>query len=80
MTSTDIWKERLTIDKARRAKMKEAMEAYDIEVYYPARKALRLRCEKETGHNWVFRDTNPIGYPIFDCTICGATEIRPDDQ
>ena len=78
MTSKDIWTERLKIDKDRRTVMARAMDEYDRTVYYPARKALRLRCQEETGHNWVFRDTNPVGYPIYDCSICGSTEIRSD--
>ena len=76
---TEIWKERHSIDKARREKIRESMEEYDRTVYYPARKALTERCQEETGHNWVFRDKNPIGYPIYDCTVCGTTEIRADE-
>lgn len=75
--STKIWKEKGLIDRARQKKMSELMEEYDTTVYYPAKKALRERCEK-VGHLWRFRDTNPIGYPIFDCNQCGATEIRKE--
>jgi hypothetical protein len=74
----DIWKEKLTIDKARRDKVQELMADYDVNVYWPARKALVERCKNETGHNWRFRDLNPLNYPIFDCTICGTTEIRKE--
>lgn len=77
--STEIWKEKLTIEQNRRKKMTEAMDEYDRTVHWPARKALVERCRKETGHNWQFRDTNPVGYPIFVCSICGATEIRSDE-
>jgi hypothetical protein len=75
----EIWKERLELDQARRKKMNEAMDEYDRTVFWPARKALVERCKNETGHNWRFRDTNPLGYPIFDCTLCGTTEIRTDE-
>ena len=77
--ATDISSERYQIDKDRRAVMESAMKEYDKTVYYPARKALSVRCQEETGHNWSFRDTNPIGYPIYDCSICGTTEIRADE-
>ncbi len=75
----EIWEEKLRIDKARRDKMQELMSDYDVNVYWPARKALVERCKAETGHHWRFRDTNPVGYPIFDCTHCGTTEIRTDE-
>ena len=75
--STKIWKEKGLIERDRRNKMMEAMEAYDKNVYWPARKALRERCEK-VGHRWHFSDVNPVGYPIFVCNQCGATDIRKD--
>ncbi len=77
--TTEIWKEKLRIDKARRDKVQELISDYDVNVYWPARKALVERCKEEIGHNWRFRDVNPLGYPIFDCTLCGTTEIRPDE-
>lgn len=77
--SKEIWEENHAINKARREKTAELMNEYDTQVYWPARKALVEKCKKETGHNWRFRDTNPLGYPIFDCTFCGTTEIRPDE-
>jgi len=64
-------------EKARRDKMTELMGEYDKTVYYPARKALRERCEK-VGHRWNFSDLNPVGYPIFVCNQCGATDIRKE--
>jgi hypothetical protein len=76
--STKIWKEKGLIERARRQKMSELMDEYDKTVYYPAKKELRERCEK-VGHHWNFRDTNPVGYPIFDCNQCGATEIRKEE-
>jgi hypothetical protein len=76
--STKIWIERGQIERARRDKMVELMDEYDKTVYYPAKKALRERCEK-VGHHWHFIDVNPVGYPIFSCNQCGATEIRKDD-
>jgi hypothetical protein len=75
----EIWEEKLRIDKARRSMMETLMADYDVNVHWPARKALVERCKAETGHNWRFRDTNPVGYPIFDCTHCGTTEIRTDE-
>ena len=76
--STKIWIEKGLIEKARRQKMSELMDEYDKTVYYPAKKALHERCEK-VGHHWNFSDLNPVGYPIFVCSICGATEIRSDE-
>jgi hypothetical protein len=73
--STKIWKEKYQIEKARRDKMVELMGEYDKTVYWPARKSLRERCEK-ISHRWHFSDLNPVGYPIFVCNQCGATEIR----
>ena len=75
--STKIWKEKHQIEKARRDKMQELMGEYDKNVYYPARKALRERCES-IGHRWNFSDVNPVGYPIFVCNQCGATDIRKE--
>jgi hypothetical protein len=76
--STKIWKEKYLIEKARREKMQELMGEYEKTVYYPARKALISRCAS-IGHKWNFRDVNPVGYPIFDCNQCGATEIRKEE-
>ncbi len=73
--STKIWIEKGLIEKARRNKMQELMSEYDKNVYYPAKKALRERCDK-VGHRWHFSDVNPVGYPIFVCNQCGTTEIR----
>ena len=75
--STKIWKEKGQIEKARREKMQELMGEYDKTVFYPARHALISRCAS-IGHKWNFRDVNPVGYPIFDCNQCGATEIRKE--
>ena len=70
-----IWNEKYRIEKERREKQKEAMDEYDTNVYYPARKALHKRCKEETGHNWNFINTNPLGCPIFMCNTCGDTWI-----
>lgn len=68
------------IERTRMKKMKELMKEYDENVYYPAIKELRRLCgETERGHNFNFIDTNPIGYPIFTCSICGLTEIRREE-
>ncbi len=75
--TTEIWKERNRIERERRAKMTELMDEYDRTVYWPQRKVLVERC-LNNGHHWTFRDTNPIGYPIFQCTVCGTTEIRKE--
>ena len=75
--STKIWEEKYQIEKARRDKLQEMMGEYDKTVYYPARKALRERCEA-VGHRWNFSDVNPVGYPIFVCNQCGATDIRKE--
>jgi hypothetical protein len=74
-----ISQQALRLEKARRDKVQELMSDYDVNVHWPARKALVERCKAETGHNWRFRDLNPLGYPIFDCTFCRTTEIRPDE-
>lgn len=71
----DIWKEVTALEKERRDKMRELMGQWDQEYYYPKLKELRDQCT----HNWRFTDTNPLGYPIFDCTICHKTEIRTDE-
>lgn len=73
--SLEIWQESHRIYKERREKMQELMSEYDQTVFYPAKKALRERCEKETGHNMQFVDTNPVGYPVFTCSTCGYTKI-----
>ena len=75
--ATKIWMEKGQIERDRRNKMIEAMEEYDKNVYWPARKALISRCESN-GHRWNFSDVNPVGYPIFVCNQCGATEIRKE--
>jgi hypothetical protein len=75
--STKIWEEKFLIEKARRDKLQELMGEYDKTVYYPARKALRERCEA-VGHHWHFHDVNPVGYPIFVCNQCSTTEIRKE--
>jgi hypothetical protein len=72
---TSIWNEKYRIEKARREKLKEAMDEYDRDIYYPSKKELYARCEKETGHNWTFTGTNPIGCPIFNCSTCGGCKI-----
>ena len=60
------------LEKERREKQKSLMEEWDKTYYYPKMKELRAQCE----HNWRFCDTNPLGYPIYSCTICGKTDIK----
>lgn len=63
------------LERERRNKMRELMDQWDREYYYPKLKELRDQCD----HNWIFSGTNPVGYPIFDCTICHKCEIRSDE-
>lgn len=62
------------LERERRNKMKDLMQQWDNEYYYPKMRELQSQCE----HNWSFSGTNPVGYPIFDCTICHKTEIKVD--
>lgn len=64
------------LEKERRTKMKELMEQWDTEYYYPKMKELRSKCE----HNMKFVGLNPINWPIFTCTICGHTKIEKQDS
>lgn len=74
-----IGKRRHDIDQARRVRMKELMQDYDEQVYYPARRQLMQECAQDgDGHNWTFTGLNPLSWPIFTCTRCGATEIKKE--
>lgn len=70
MTS-EIWKQRHQIDKDRRTKMKEAMDEYDKNIYYPAMKKLIETCEKE-GHSGGKYHDNGFGWSWFYCGKCGG--------
>ncbi len=67
-----IWQEKHEIEKARREKMREAMEEYDKTVYRPALAALRERCG-EQGHKPGHWHNNGLGCSFLYCAICGAT-------
>ena len=55
------------------------MRDYDKKIYTPKIKQLRDACGvSSSGHNFRFVDTNPLGAPIFTCSICGKTEIRKE--
>lgn len=75
MDPSEIGRATRLLEKERREKMKELMDEWDRTYYYPKLKELRDQCT----HNFRFIDTNPIGYPIFTCSICGRTEIRKED-
>jgi hypothetical protein len=68
---SDIWKRRNDIEKARREKMKEAMDEYDRTVFYPARKQLIEDCEK-IGHSGGKFHNNGFGWTWFYCGKCGG--------
>ena len=73
-SSKEIWQEIRQLEKLRRDKIKEVMDKWDRDFYYPKMKELQNEC----SHNWNFVGLNPINYPVFTCTICRKTEIRPD--
>ena len=71
---SEIGKAVRVLEKERRDKLKELMDQWDTEYYYPKIKELRSRCE----HNFKFVELNPLSWPIFTCTICGYTKIEKD--
>lgn len=69
--STEIWREKFQIDKARRQKMHDAMEEYDQTIYYPAMKLLQERCAAIGHKKGVFHD-NGLGWSWWYCNQCGS--------
>lgn len=76
MSKKEIWRRRINLDLARREYSMDAMKEYDNNYYYPAIRALAEECEQDGGHDWMFYDLNPVGYPIFTCNVCGTTKIE----
>lgn len=69
---SEIWRRRYEQDKERRDKMKEAMEEYDQNIYWPARKQLIEDCEKEGHTQGKFHD-NGLGWTWWWCGKCGTS-------
>jgi hypothetical protein len=53
----------------RRDKMRELMDPYDRDVYYPEIQELTRRCG-EIGHKFQFSHLGPLGDPWFRCSAC----------
>jgi hypothetical protein len=78
--SSEIWKQRFTIEELRRQKVREAMSEYDSTVYRPALKALRESCAAIGHIRGKFHD-NGIGWTWFYCNQCGARmDIQEYDE
>ena len=69
---SEIWRRRYEQDKERRDKMKEAMEEYDQNIYWPARKQLIEDCEKEGHVQGKFHD-NGLGWTWWWCGKCDTS-------
>jgi hypothetical protein len=67
----EIWQRSGEIERARRDKQHELMEAYDRTVYYPAMKQLREECSK-LGHSDGKFHNNGFGWTWFYCGSCGG--------
>lgn len=66
-----IWARRHKIEKARRDKMTEAMQAYDDTVYRPAITALVEECAR-VGHTKGNFHNNGLGWCWWYCNKCGG--------
>jgi len=66
-----IWDTRHEIDQARTKKQREAMEEYDRDVYYPAKKKLYALCEAR-GHKPGQIHNNGLGWTFVYCSLCGC--------
>jgi hypothetical protein len=76
---SDISSRRRAIENARHAKLKEAMDDYDRDVYYPARKQLVEDCLKEGHFGGRYHD-NGLGWSWFYCVKCnGRYDITGPD-
>jgi hypothetical protein len=70
-SSSDIWRERLLLEKAHSEFQAQAMNDYNRTVYHPALKLLRARCA-EIGHRPQDRwHDNGIGWRWRYCNQCG---------
>jgi len=76
--STEIWRERGELDRARREFMKQAMAEYD-KTHYEKLRALQARCSHE---NERFTHFGPFGNPWLMCTSChrSRTEIETEAE
>ena len=68
---SDIGQRHRQLEKERRDKMKELMEEYDQNIYWPARRKLIEDCEKEGHVQGKFHD-NGVGWSWFWCGKCGT--------
>lgn len=69
--SSEIWRERAELDKARREFMRQAMAEYD-KAHYEKLRALQERCE----HKWRFTDFGSFGEPWYSCSLCHKTRVE----
>ena len=69
---SDISERHRQLEKGRRDKMKELMEEYDQNIYWPARRKLIEDCEKE-GHVHGNLHDNGFGWSWFWCGKCGTS-------
>jgi hypothetical protein len=79
MTRDEIWAAERALKKERRDRVKECMEQWDREHYYPRLMALREECGV-LGHNWRFTDLGPTGLPWYMCHSCGMQKVIQDDE
>jgi hypothetical protein len=76
---SEIWHKSRELDRARRNKMKEAMDEYDRTVYYPAKLAIQKECG-ETGHTFGSLHDNGFGWTWSYCSLCGGRyDVRGPD-
>lgn len=68
--ATELWYERIRITKARHDAVREAMRAYDKDVYLPAVAAMQERCETEVGHEPGEWQNNGWGRSWRECKLC----------
>lgn len=77
MNHSEIVTARHQLEKDRRDKVAELMEAYDKE-HIAKIKKLRQECGG-IGHNWRFSNLGPLGDPWFHCTVCGASRVDREE-
>lgn len=79
MSQLRVEQEFFQIKKNRRDKEKELMHSYDMDVYFPALRALRDRCVTEHGdHHYSHVAYNGWGGEFHTCGRCGYTLAKSD--
>lgn len=68
---SDIWKRKHEAERARVRKMKEVMEDYDTNIYWPTMAEIRKDCKAE-GHSGGTYHDNGFGWSWFYCGKCGG--------